>query len=237
MRTSNVSLASLFVLILCSSIAGCGGDDDDPAPVDGGFSNAEGGALPDFGPREDSGPPEDSGPREDGGPREDAGARDDAATPVDAGASDAGPPVDGGPSSRSATLSEFVPFGNCIPGPGGGGDRLIATWTVRFENTGSAPYTASVTAASMTVTIASAVTEHTITTTTESLPELLPVTEIIVPVGGASFQLRITTITPSSGACGAAFCADGKATVSLTLLLGDVSVMLDSADEMTFCAM
>jgi|GEM_PF-7026058 len=70
----------------------------------------------------------------------------------------------------------------------------------------------------------------------QSLPELLPVTEMIVPVGGASFQLRKATITPGSGACGSAFCTDGKATVSLTLLLGDVSVMLDSAEEMTFCA-
>jgi len=231
MRTSTRSNRLFLSLSLCASLAlvGCGDDDDDAPATDLGVR--------------DSG--SDLGTADAGGAT-DSGARDDAATPVDAGeadageadagTSDAGPRVDGGPSTRSATLSEFSPYGNCIPGPGGSGDRLIATWTVRFENTGTAPYTASVTAASMTVTIGSAVTAHTITTTAESLPDLLAVTEMIVPVGGASFQLRMATITPGSGACGTVFCADGSATVSLTLRLGDVSVMLDSAEAMTSCA-
>ena len=107
---------------------------------------------------------------------------------------------------------------------------------MRFENRSAAPYAVTVSAASLAITLGGATTPHTITTTIESLPDLLPLTEMVVPVGGASFQLRAATITPSSGACGGSFCADAKVAVSLMLLLGDVPATLTSLDESASCA-
>lgn len=232
MRTSIPSTRLFLSLSLCASLAllGCGDDDDDAPATDLGVRDSG----RDLG-RSDGGTDVDAATDEDASTPADAG---DASTPADAGDSDASAPADGGaaPGTRSATLSDFSPYGNCFIGiGGGGGDRLLATWTVRFENTGSAPYTVDITDADVSIVIGTAAaTSHAVTVTFESLSGD-PLTELVVPVGGASFQLRKATIEPASAACSAEFCADAKVTLSITLSLGGESVMLSSEEVTASC--